>query len=161
MLALLPYYNKDSAAKCLSPQQIKKRDMEVHQACVGVIVRELNKYSNAGGEVDVLCPDGKVYCMNIIMLCLALDHEATEKHCLKAANGCLSCSFPEEEFASSEARLPTLVESVIMKIEEAAAKFLEDDGSIKQGCIGSVAAWEKENRIKLYWNNWFDVSFTL
>ena len=163
MLALLPNYNKDAASKCLSPQQIKKREIEVHQACIGVIVRDLNKYSNVGGEVEVLCPDGKVYPMLIIMLCLALDHEATEKHCLKAANGCLSCSCPEDEFASvsSEARLPTLVESVIMKIEEAAAKFLEDDGSIKQGCIGSVAAWEKENRIKLYWNNWFDVSFTL
>ena len=57
MLALLPQYNKDAAAKRLSPHQIKKREMEVHQACVGVIVRELNKYSNAGGEVDVLCPE--------------------------------------------------------------------------------------------------------
>jgi hypothetical protein len=96
MLALIPHYNKDAAAKCLSPQQIKKREMEVHQACVGVIVCELKIYSNAGGEVDLLCPDGKVCCMNIIMLCLALDHEATENHCLKAAKGYLSCSCPED-----------------------------------------------------------------
>jgi hypothetical protein len=41
--------------------------MEVHQACIGVIARELNKYSNAWGEVDVLCPDGKVYGMNTLL----------------------------------------------------------------------------------------------
>ena len=41
--------------------------MEVHQACVGIIARELNKYSNAWGEVDVLCPDGKVYGMNTLL----------------------------------------------------------------------------------------------
>jgi hypothetical protein len=75
MLALLPHYNnlniiliiKDAAAKCLSPQHIKKREMEVHQACIGIIARELNKYSNAMGEVDVLCPDGKVYGMNTLL----------------------------------------------------------------------------------------------
>jgi hypothetical protein len=120
--------------------------MEVHQACVGVIVRELNKYSNAGGEVDVLCPDEKVYRMNIIMLCLALNHEATEKHCLKAANGCLSCSCPEHEFASGEAGLPILVESVIGKIEEAASELLEPDGKIKHGCIGKVQAWKRRTK---------------
>ena len=74
--------------------------MEVHQACIGVIVRMLNMYSKRGGEVDVLCPDGNVYSMLVIMLCLALDHEETELHCLKAANGCLSCECPENEFAS-------------------------------------------------------------
>ena len=55
--ALLPTYDKDAAAKHLSPQQIKKREMELHQACIGVIVRELNKHSNTGGEVLVQCPD--------------------------------------------------------------------------------------------------------
>jgi hypothetical protein len=82
MLALLPHCNdliiiiiiKDAAAKCLSRQQIKKREMEVHQACIGIIARELNKYSNAMGEVDVLCPDGKVYGMNTLLwyACLQL-----------------------------------------------------------------------------------------
>ena len=61
MLALLPTYDQDAAAKHLSPQQIKKREMEVHQACIGVIVCELNKHSNTGGEVLVLCPDEKTY----------------------------------------------------------------------------------------------------
>ena len=46
--------------------------MDVHQACIGVIVRELNKYSNVGGEVQILCPGGKTYSMLIIVLCLAL-----------------------------------------------------------------------------------------
>ena len=34
------------------------------------LVRELNKVARAGGlggEVDVLCPGGKIYSMNIIM----------------------------------------------------------------------------------------------
>ena len=65
LFALLSQYNKDAAYTYLSPQQIKKREMEVHQACIGVMVRELNKYSYVGGEVDVLCPDGKVYCINL------------------------------------------------------------------------------------------------
>ena len=94
MLALLPKYGKDAADKRLTPQEIKKREMDVHQACIGVVVRELNKYSNKGGEVLVPCPDEKTYSMLVIMLCLALDHEATELHCLKAANGCLSCDCP-------------------------------------------------------------------
>jgi hypothetical protein len=47
------------------------------------------------------------------------------------------------------------VESGIAKIEDAASELrvLEADGSIKHGCIGRVEAWEKENRIKLYWND--------
>ena len=38
--------------------------------------------------------------MLVIMLCLALDHEATELYCLKAASGCLSCDCPYQELAS-------------------------------------------------------------
>jgi hypothetical protein len=44
--------------------------MEVHQACVGFIASQLNKYFNArgaGGEVNVLCLDGKVYDMNTLL----------------------------------------------------------------------------------------------
>ena len=160
MFALLPTYDKTAASKHLSPQQIKKREMEVHQACIGVIVRDMNKYSSKGGEAQVLCPDGKTYSMLIIMLCLALDHEATELHCLKATNGCLSCDCPEQEFASwtRSSGVPRLVEDVIRKIEEASAELLNPDGTIRDGCIGRVQEWEKENRIKLHWNNWFDVS---
>ena len=50
--------------------------------------------------MDVLCPDGNVYSMLVIMLFLALDHEGAEQHCLKAANCCLSCDCLENEFAS-------------------------------------------------------------
>jgi len=159
LYALLPTYDKDAAAKHLSPQQIKKREMDVHQACIGVIVRDLNKYSDKGGEQPILCPDGKVYSMLVIMLALALDHEATEQHCLKAANGCLSCDCPEQEFASWTRRsgAPKLVENVVMKIKEASAELLNKDGTIRDGCIGRVHDWEKANRIKLHYNNWFDV----
>ena len=159
MFALLPTYDKDAAAKHLSPQQIKKREMEVHQACIGVIVRELNKHSNTGGEVLVQCPDEKTYSMLVIMLCLALDHEATELHCLKAANGCLSCACPPQEFASwtRSSWAPRLVEDAIRKIEEASAELLYPGGAIRDRCIGKVEQWEKENRIMLHWNNWFDV----
>ena len=45
-----------------------------------------------------------------------------------------------------------------MKIEQAAAEYLNPDGTIKPGCTGKVNDWEKENKIKLYWNSWFDVS---
>jgi len=31
--------------------------------------------------------------------------------------------------------------------------------TIKAGCVGRVERWEREHKIKLYWNNWFDVSF--
>ena len=88
-----------------------------------MIVRELNKYSNKGGEVLVPCPDEKTYSMLVIMLCLALDHEATELHCLKAANGCLSCNCPYQECASwtRRAGAPKLVEEVIRIIEEGGA----------------------------------------
>ena len=61
MLALITTYDKDAAAKHLSLQQIKKREREVHQACIVVIVSKLNKHSNSGGEVLVLCPDEKTY----------------------------------------------------------------------------------------------------
>ena len=115
MLALLPKYDKDAADKRLTPQDIKKQEMKVHQACIGVIVCELNKHSNTGGEVLVLCPDEKTCSMLIIMLCLALDQEATELHCLKAANGCLSCDCPPKELASwtRSSGAPRLVEDVI------------------------------------------------
>jgi hypothetical protein len=49
--------------------------------------------------VPVLFSDGKVHEVNIIMLFMAMDHEATERHCLKAAVGCLSCDCPENEVA--------------------------------------------------------------
>ena len=161
MFALIPTYDKNAASKSLSKDEIKKREMDVHQACIGVIVCQLNELSKKGGEVNVLCPDEKVYSMLIIMMCLALDHEETERHCLKAANGCLSCDCPEDEFASWSRKpgAPKLVEAVIEKIREASQEFIEVDCSIKRGCVGNVEAWEKENRIKLHWNNWFDVSF--
>ena len=52
-----------------------------------------------------------------------------------------------------------LVEATIQAIEQAAAELLNPDGSIKAGCVGRVERWEREHKIKLYWNNWFDVSF--
>ena len=52
-----------------------------------------------------------------------------------------------------------LVEDVIRKVQDAAADFLNPDGTIKVGCIGRVQEWEKEHKIKLQWNNWWDVSF--
>ena len=51
------------------------------------------------------------------------------------------------------------MEAVIQNIDEAAAELLEANGSIKRGCVSRVDIWEKENRTKLHWNNWFDVSF--
>ena len=137
MFALIPTCDRDAAAQTLSKEDIKKQETEVHRAYIGVIVtvRMLKMYSMRGGEVDVLCSDGKVYSMPVIMLCLALDHEETELHCLKAANGCLSFDCPKNEFASWSSRpgAPKLVEADIQKIDEAAAELLEADGSIKRG----------------------------
>ena len=59
----------------------------------------MNKYSSLGSEVNVLCPDDKVYSMLVVLMCLAMDHEATEKNCLKAHNGCLCCGCSWEEYA--------------------------------------------------------------
>ena len=160
MLALIPTYDKTAASKRLTKEDIKQREMEVHQGCIGVLVRELNKFSRVGGEVDVLCPDGNVYSMNVIMLFMAMDHQATEQHCLKAANGSLSCDCPETEFADAgrPPGSPMLVEGVMQKIEAAAALYLKAEGTKLPGKIGAVASWEKVNKIKLRWNNWFNVS---
>jgi hypothetical protein len=119
-----------------------------------MIVCQLNKYSQVGGEVEILCPDGNVHLMLVIMMCLAMDHKETAKHCLMAASGCLSCYCPEDEFDSWTRRpgAPRLVEDIIWKIEEASAEYLEEDGIIKNGKNGKVAEWELENRIKLHWN---------
>ena len=118
MFAIIHTYDKDAAAQTLSKEDIKKREMEVHLACTGVIVRMLSMYSKMAGNVDVLCPDGNVDSMLAIVLRLAVDHEETELHCLKAANGCLSYDCPEIEFASWSRRpgAPKLVEAVIQKI---------------------------------------------
>jgi hypothetical protein len=98
--------------------------------------------------------------MVILLACLALDHEATEKHCLKAANGCLSCACSQDDFADATGRAfsPMMVEDVIRRIEEASAEYLDRDGNTLDGKIGAVARWEHEHKIKLHWNNWFDVS---
>jgi len=78
MYCLMPTYDADAAAAAgLSPDQIKKRKMEVLQGCVGVFVRDINQYSSQSQIVKILCPDGKVYDMPILLVCLALDHEAT------------------------------------------------------------------------------------
>ena len=162
MFCLLPKYNKDAAAGAgLNPDQIKKREMDMHQACIGIWVRDMNKYSSFGSEVNVQCPDGKVYPMLILLMCLAVDHEATERHCLKAHNGCLCCGCRWEDYAdcSDITCPPMLVEDTIRKIEEASAKFIDSDGRIMRGNNSKVDAWEKEHKVKLHWNNWFDVSF--
>jgi hypothetical protein len=161
MYCLMPTYDADAAtAAGLSPEQIRKRKMEVLQACIAVFVRDINQYSSQGQEVEILCPDGKVYKMTILLVCLALDHEATEKHCLKAANGCLSCACSQDDFADATGRAfsPMMVEDVIRRIEEASAEYLDRDGNILEGKIGAVERWEHEHKIKLHWNNWFDVS---
>ena len=51
-----------------------------------------------------------------------------------------------------------LVEAVIMKIEHAAADYLNPDGTIRPGCKQRVEDWERQRKIKLYWNSWFEVS---
>ena len=78
--------------------------------------------------------------MLISLFCLAMDPESTEKHCLKAANGCPTCDCPPDEFAdcSGRYRNPMLVEDVIREIEEAAAELLYENGNIKPGCVGRV-----------------------
>ena len=68
MFALIPTYDKDAAAQTLSNEDIKKREMEVQQACIGVIVLMLNMYSKRGGEVDIECPHGNVYAILVILL---------------------------------------------------------------------------------------------
>jgi hypothetical protein len=134
--------------------------MEVLQAAIAVYVSELNKFSSLGQEAMVLCPDGKVYSMLILLMCLAMDHSETEKQCLKAANGCLSCDCPPDEFddITGTPRTPMLVEHVIGEIRSASARFLNADGTIKLRCKAAVAEWEKQHKIRLHWNNWFDVS---
>ena len=54
----------------LSPDQIKKREMDVHQACIGILVRHMNKYrdSSVGSEMNVQCPDSKVYSMPLLLM---------------------------------------------------------------------------------------------
>ena len=101
--------------------------------------------------------------MLILLMCLAMDHEATEKHCLKAHNGCLSCGCRWEDYADSSGTLswqPILVEDTIRKIEEASAQFFAADGSIPHGNHKKIDGWGKEHKIKLRWNNWFDVSLS-
>ena len=44
MFAPIPTYDKDAAAQSFSNKDMTKREMEVHQACIGVIVRMLNMY---------------------------------------------------------------------------------------------------------------------
>jgi len=62
MICLLPTYDKDAAAAAgLNPDQIKERVMQVHQGGIGILVRDINKYSQLGSEVNVRCPNGKVY----------------------------------------------------------------------------------------------------
>ena len=50
MFALIPTYDKDAAAQTLSKEDTKKREMELHQAFIGVIVRMLNMYSLREGR---------------------------------------------------------------------------------------------------------------
>jgi len=69
----------------MSEEDIKRREMELLHACIAVFVRDMNKNSSFGGEVDVLCPDGLVYPILAIMMSIAMDHKATEQHCHKAA----------------------------------------------------------------------------
>ena len=159
LFALIPTYDAKAADKSMSAEDIKRREMELLHSCIAVFVRDMNRYSSIGGEVDVLCPDGQVYSMLVIMMSLAMDHKATEQHCLKAANGCLSCDCPMEEFddCSDRYRAPMLVEAVIMKIEHAAADYLNPDGTIRPGCKQRVEDWERQHKIKLYWNSWFEV----
>ena len=56
-------------------------------------------------------------------------------------------------------RPPMLVEDAIRRIEEASDKFVGPYGRILRGNTQKLDAWEKEHKIKLHWNNWFDVSF--
>ena len=163
LFALLPTYDANAADKTKSAEDIKWRTMELLHSCIAIFVRQMNKYSSVGGEVNILCPDNKVYTMLVIMMSIAMDHKATEQHCLKAANGCLSCDCPADMFddCSEQYFAPMLTENVIEKIEKAAALYLNADGSIKQGMKHLVDVWETHNKIKLYWNSWFDVSRAL
>ncbi len=131
------------------------RSMQVHQGGVGILFRDMNKYSSPCSEVNVRCPDERVYPMLILLMCLAMDHEGTEKHCFKAHNGCLCCDCPWEEYAdcSGRPRSQMLVGEIMRKIEEASARLLNRDGSIQQGKIGLVDEWQKKHKIMLHWNN--------
>ena len=67
MYCLIPTYDADAAAAAgLNAEQIKRRTMEVLQASIGVFVRDINRHSQQGSEVAILCPDGKVYSMPIL-----------------------------------------------------------------------------------------------
>ena len=78
-----------------------------------------------------------------------MDHRSTEKNCLKTANGCLLCNCPPDEFADCSGRYHALmlVENVIREFEKAAAGLLDNNKSIKTGCICRVAAWGEKHNI--------------
>jgi hypothetical protein len=46
-------------------------------SCIDVCVRDINQYSSQGQEVEILCPDGKVYKMTILLVCLAWEAGTT------------------------------------------------------------------------------------
>ena len=71
LFALIPTYDAKAADKSMSADDIKRREMELLHSCIAVFVRDMNKFSSIGGEVDVLCPDGQVYSMIVIMMSLA------------------------------------------------------------------------------------------
>ena len=48
MICALPTYDKDAAAAAgLNPDQIEERVMQVHQGGIGILVRDINKYSQS------------------------------------------------------------------------------------------------------------------
>ena len=79
---------------------------------------------------------------------MAMDHQATEQRCRKAANGCLSCDCTETKFADAgrPPASPMFVEGVIRKIEAAASLYLKADGTILPGKLALLLHGRKKTK---------------
>ena len=90
----LPPSDKNAASKRLAKEDIKERELEVHHRCIGVLVRELNKFSLVGGG-GRCSMSGREYLFDesYHAVHMAMDHPATEQHGLKASKLIQSLSF--------------------------------------------------------------------
>ena len=145
----------DSDAYERSDKELVYRRMELHHACIQIIVGQLLSLSEENIMIEV---GGRNVPMRILLAPITYDFPEQEKHAI-AKGGCLYCKCEKDARDKiSQRHEPINVVDLENDVADACAEYMDEHEQIRNGCKKKVSKAQKRIGTVLFANSWWKVS---
>jgi hypothetical protein len=136
----MPDINPDAYER--SDKELVYRRMELHHACIQIIVGQLQSLSEENIMIQV---GGRNVPMRILLAAIIGDFPEQEKHAI-AKGGCLYCKCDKEARDKiSQRHEPINVVDLENDVAAACAEYMDEHGQIRNGCKTKSAKRERRS----------------